>query len=209
MKLAIYHNLPSGGGKRALHELTRRLAQNHVIDVYALSAADHEFGDLRPYASRHQVVRFTPLPLARRPFGRLNQGIRAADLLRLRALQCRIAKRIDAQQYDVVFVHNCLFGQSPAVLEFLDTPAAYYCQEPPRQLYEPPVQRPYNSFSRAQRIGNLVDPFPALYRRALRSQDRRNVHSADSILVNSAYSRETMYRVYGVFADVCYLGVDT
>lgn len=27
MKIAIYHNLPSGGGKRALYEMTRRLAQ--------------------------------------------------------------------------------------------------------------------------------------------------------------------------------------
>ena len=26
MNIAIYHNLPSGGGKRALHELARRLS---------------------------------------------------------------------------------------------------------------------------------------------------------------------------------------
>ena len=29
-----------------------------------------------------------------------------------------------------------------------------------------------------------------------------------SVLVNSAFTRETLYRVYGILADVCYLGVD-
>lgn len=76
MNIAIYHNLPSGGGKRALHEMTRRLAERHALDVYTLSCAEHDFGDLRPYAKKYIVYPFQALPLVRRPFGRLNQGIR-------------------------------------------------------------------------------------------------------------------------------------
>lgn len=83
MKIAVYHNLPSGGGKRALFEMTRRLAEQHTVDVYTLSTAEHEFCDLRPSVARHEIWPFQPLPLARRPFGRLNQGIRSADLRRL------------------------------------------------------------------------------------------------------------------------------
>ncbi len=209
MNLAIYHNLPSGGGKRALFEMTRRLAPRHQVDVYTLSTAEHDFCDLRPLVRRHVVFPFRPLPLARRPFGRLNQGIRTADLLRLEAVQRRIAAQIDAAGYDVVFVHNCQFGQSPGLLKFLRTPSVYYCQELPRGLYEPPIDRPYNRFSRLQRLGNLVDPLPGLYRRTLRRLDRRNAHAATQILVNSCYSRESLYRAYGLFARVCYLGVDT
>ena len=209
MRIAIYHNLPSGGGKRALFEMTRRLAQRHEVDVFTLATAEHDFCDLRPYARRHEVWPFQPLPLARRPIGRLNQGIRSVDLRRLDTLQRQIGAQIDSRGYDVIFVHNCQYGQSPGLLKFLRTPSVYYCQEPPRLLYEPPADRPYNRFSPAQRVGNLFDPLPGLYRRTLRSLDRANVRAAGLVLVNSHYSRETLYRVYGVFADVSYLGVDT
>ena len=209
MKIAIYHNLSSGGGKRALCEMVSRLTSKHDIDVYTLSCAEHNFCDLRPHCNRHVMFPFTPLPLTRRPFGRLNQGIRSLDLLRLKAMQRRIAAQIDSSGYDVAFVHNCQFGQSPGLLSFLQTPSVYYCQEPPRQIYEPKIDRPYDRFSHAQQLGNLVDPLPGLYRRLLAGLDRRNVRAARLVLVNSAYSRESLYRVYGLFSRVCYLGVDT
>jgi len=209
MRIAIYHNLPSGGGKRALYEMTRRLSERHEIEVYTLSTAEHDFCDLRPFAHRHVVLPFRPLPLTRRPFGRLNQGIRSLDLLRLEAVQRRIAAQIDQSGYGVVFVHNCQYSQSPGLMKFLQTPSVYYCGEPPRLLYEPPACRPYNRFSHAQRLGNAVDPFPGLYRRTLRRLDRANALAATKVLVNSHYSRETFYRTYGVFAHVGRLGVDT
>lgn len=208
MRIAIYHNLPSGGGKRALFAMTEKLAARHAVDVYTLSTAEHDFCDLRPLARKHVVSPFQPLPLSRPPLGRLNQGIRTGDLLRLDVVQRRLAAQIDAAGYDAVFVHNCRFSQSPGVLKFLRTPSVYYCQEPPRYLYEPVASRPYLQFSRGQRIGNLFDPLPALYRRTLAALDRRNSAAASLILANSAYSRESLYRIYGVSAKVCYLGVD-
>jgi glycosyltransferase involved in cell wall biosynthesis len=130
------------------------------------------------------------------------------DLLRLWALQRRIAAQIDAGGYDVVFVHPCRFGQAPALLQFLGTPSIYYCQEHPRLIYQPRAPRPYARFSTAQRIGNCFDPLPRLYRTLLKALDRRSVDAATSVLTNSAFSRESLYHTYGVFADVCYLGVD-
>jgi len=209
VKIAIYHNLPSGGAKRALYEMTRRLAERYTLDVYTLSTAEHDFCDLRTFAMQHEIVPFKPLPLARSPFGRLNQGIRALDLLRLRRVQREIAHRIDGAGYDCVFVHHCRYGQSPSLLQFTKTPSIYYCQEPPRLLYEPPVPRRYTEFSPLQRLGNRFDPLPGIYRRMLARQDRENVRAADCVLVNSHYSRETLYRTYGIFAHVAYLGVDT
>lgn len=209
MKIGIYHNLPSGGGKRALFEMTRRLAERHEVDVYTLSTAEHDFCDLRPHCQQHVVWPFQPLPLARRPFGRLNQGIRSADLRRLETVQRQIAAQIDGGGYDVTFVHNCQFGQSPGLLKFLRTPSVYYCQEPPRLLYEPPIQRSYRRLSPAQRLGNLFDPLPGLYRKTLRRMDRDNVRAASVVLANSHYSRETLFRTYGIFAHVGRLGVDS
>jgi glycosyltransferase involved in cell wall biosynthesis len=209
MKIAVYHNLPSGGGKRALCEMVRGLTEQHVVDVYTLSCAEHEFCDLRPHSREHNVFHFEPLPLASRPFGRLNQGIRALDLYRLSILQKTIAAQIDSAEYDAIFANHCRYGQAPALLRFLSTPSVYYCQEPPRQIYEPPVPRPYSEFSAVQRLGNLFDPLPALYRQVLRGFDRAAVLAASLVLANSAYSRESLYRTYGRFARVCYLGVDT
>lgn len=208
MKIAVYHNLPSGGAKRALYEQVRRLACTHTIDVYSLSTADHDYCDLRMVCRRHHIFAFAPLPLARSPLGRLNQGLRALDLLRLRALQREVARQIDAGSYDVAFVHPCRYAQAPGLLAYLQTAAVYYCQEPPRMAYEQAVPRPYLRFSRAQRLGNYFDPLPGLYRSTLKRLDRANVHAAALVLVNSDYSRENLYRIYGIFATVAYLGVD-
>jgi len=41
------------------------------------------------------------------------------------------------------------------------------------------------------------------------ASDRAATRSAETVLVNSHYSRESLYRAYGVSAFVCYLGVDT
>ena len=186
MKIAVYHNLPSGGGKRALQELVCRLSSRHAIDAFSLTTANHEYCDIRPYCEHHTVYRFEPLPLARSPFGRVNQGIRAMDLVRLNRMQRDVARDIDAGAYDVVFVHNCQFGASPGLLRFLNTPSVYYCAEPPRVAIEPVVPRPYLQYAQWKRWANLLDPFPAIYRRVLLVSDRRNTLSASRILANSS-----------------------
>jgi glycosyltransferase involved in cell wall biosynthesis len=50
---------------------------------------------------------------------------------------------------------------------------------------------------------------PHLYRKILTQLDRVNIQSASLVLTNSAYTRESLYRTYGISARVCYLGVDT
>ncbi len=209
MRIAVYHNLPSGGAKRALYEITRRLAERHIVDVYTLSSAEHEFCDLRPHCNQHVVTEFTPIPLARPPIGRLNQAIRSADLLRLAAVQRGISRRIDSLHYDVVFMHHCRFGQSPAISQYLRTPSVYYCQEPPRHVYEPRAPRPYNALPRWKTVVNYFDPLPGLYRGLLSRIDCVNVRAATVVLTNSAYSRESLYRTYGIMSHIAYLGVDT
>jgi glycosyltransferase involved in cell wall biosynthesis len=209
MKVAIYHNLPSGGGKRALSEFARLLAARHELDCYSLSTSEEDLCDFRDSCRRSVAYDFRPLPLATRPLGRLNQGIRALDLLRLYALQKRVAADVDKGGYDAVLVNPCQFSTSPQLLKYLRTPSVYYCQEPPRLVCEPQPYRPYGRLSGFQRVINLIDPLPALYRRVLRESDRANLLSATLVLVNSRYSHESVYRTYGVFAHVSPLGVDS
>jgi len=210
MRIAIYHNLPSGGAKRTLYEETRRLSERHTIDIYSLTSANHEFGDLRPYANRHNLFEFKPLPLLKSPFGRLNQGIRFLDLLRLELLSRSIAGRIERTECDVLLAHPCRFEQAPAVCHYATKlPVVYYCHEPLRLLYEQMPPRPYEQAELQHRkLLNRVDPFLHIYRSALKHYDRRNTRSAVRILVNSKFTCSAVRHIYQVEPQVSYHGVD-
>lgn len=211
LRIALYHDLPSGGAKRTLMEAARRLSSRHHVDVFTLSCADHHFADLRPWVARYDVAPFSPLPLLRSPFGRVNQLMRRADLARLDRVAARVARRIDDGGYDVALVHPCRYEQAPSVLRHLrSTPSVYYCHEPLRLVYEPMPARPYDEHSSGRRrLLNAIDPFPAVYRRALRATDRRNTRGAGTVLVNSRFTAEAVARVYGIASTVSYHGVDT
>lgn len=211
MRIALFHNLPSGGAKRTLNEATKRLTVNHQIDVYTLSCANHQFADLRPYVANHRVFDFRPLPLLSSPFGRLNQAIRLADLLRLRFLSQNIARKVEAGNYDVMLVQPCQFEQSPSILRYLKClPTVYYCHEPLRSMYEVIPTRPYNDNNFTRRsVLNRIDPLPSLYHSVLKHSDQYNTRSANTVLVNSEFMRDAVSQIYQVNAQVSYQGVET
>ncbi len=210
MKIAVYHNLMSGGAKRALFETTRRIAEHHTIDVFTLGSSEHAFCDLRPFVNRYQVFDFETLPLVPSPFGALNHGVRAADILRLRAVQRSIAAEIDAGDYGVAFVYaSDRFTNGPILLQHLKTPSVCYCNDPLRALYDPPIMRPYSHLSGIRNIVDRVNVLRWLYRELQGREDQRSLRSANLVLVNSYFSRETIYRIYAVQPHVCYLGIDT
>lgn len=209
MRIALYHNLPSGGAKRTLNESTRKLATRHHIDVFTLASANHEFADVRPYVVNHFVFPFEARHLLDSPFGRLNQLLRFLDLRTLNKMARFIAQEIDRGNYDVVLVHPCQFEKSPSILSYLKTPSVYYCQEPLRQLYEPAPFRPYNGDESARRQWlNRIDPLPPLYFNTLKRNDRRNTRSAGKVLVNSKFIQSSMTQIYGVDTAVSYHGID-
>lgn len=211
MKIAVFHNLPSGGAKRTLCESLRRLSARHQIDVYTLSCANHTFADLRPHVARYEVFPFQPWPLLKSPFGRMNQIIRLIDLMRLRSVYRNVARAIEQGQYDLAYVQPCQFEIAPSVIRYLQrrVRTVYYCQEPLRRLYEKMPVRPYDRLdSGAQQMLNRLDPFPALYHKVLKETDRRNIQCAEKVLVNSVFMRDAVFQVYGIKAAVSYHGID-
>jgi glycosyltransferase involved in cell wall biosynthesis len=211
MKIAIYHNLLSGGAKRALYEFTRRLCSRHQIDVFTLSSSNHEFADIRPFVHQHKIYPFESGRLFQSPLGRLNQAVRIQDLRRIEALSRQIARDIDSGGYDLVFAQPCQIENSPSILHFLQkTPSIFFCQEPLRMLYEEMPARPYDrkeSFTR--RFFNRLDPLPGLYRQSLKKRDARNLRAANRVLVNSEFIRQSAQRIYQVNTRVNPLGVDS
>jgi glycosyltransferase involved in cell wall biosynthesis len=210
MRIASYHNLPSGGAKRSLYEETKGLAVNHEIDVFTLSTADKEYASLKPLVANHTAIDFHPLGLLKSPFGRLNQAIRMVNLRRIDALNREIASIIDAGGYDVLYVNPCLLENCPSVLRYVHrVPSVFFCHEPLRILYETMPVRPYDRPEAAHRqLLNRIDPLPGLYRRQLQMNDQRNMKSADMVLVNSHFTKEAVQRIYQLDARVNYKGVN-
>lgn len=211
MRIAIYHNLTSGGAKRALYEQVKRLSSRHTCDVFTLESADHTFADIRPFAARHRVYAFKPSRLFDSPFGRLNQIIRLLDLQRLLKLHRQIATDIENGNYPVAFVNPSQMENAPSILsEIKQTPTVFYCAEPLRIAYEVMPARPYDPDSTVKRrLLNRIDPLPGLYKAAIRRNDRNNMRQARLVLVNSEYTANSVRRIYGVQSRINYLGVDT
>ena len=208
LRIAVYHNLPTGGAKRTLHDMVRRLSRNHRLDCFTLSCSSQEFCDLRPYVQNVHVYGFQPTPLLRSPLGRANALLRLADTTRLARLSRHIALDIDAGNYDAAFVHPSQYTQAPTLLRFLRTPSLYYCQEPLRRLYEPSVHHTRRQPERWRAILDQLDPARVLYDGVLRRVDLANVRAATGVLANSRFTAQNVNRIYGIEAGVCYHGVD-
>lgn len=204
MKIAIYHNLPSGGAKRALYEYVCRTNSKIDYDLYSLEDDRNEsFLDLRS-GVRH-VHRYKYSVISAGLLGRLIAPFRA------RALSMtyrKIAKDIDAGGYDLVFVHSDFITHSPHVLKYLKTRSIYYLQEPRRSSFEYNLS-PLKGIEDMGFISRVIKRLKySLVEGWLRKQDILSVRSADVVLCNSIFSYESILRAYGVSPQVCYLGVE-
>jgi hypothetical protein len=61
VKSAVFHNLMSGGAKRTLFEMVRRLVPKHDLDIFSLGYGDRELCLLRPMVCTHRVYDFRQL----------------------------------------------------------------------------------------------------------------------------------------------------
>ena len=209
MKIAIYHNLPSGGAKRTLLEAVRHLSSRHDFDVYSTSLANQEYADVRPYVKANKVYPYAVGNLYNSPFGRLNMLVRVADLNRIQKLNRSIAAELEQLDYDAIFVNPCQIEISPSILRFTQSvPTLYYCHEPPRILYENMPYRPYDGKSKRRQLVDSVDPLPGRYFSRLKENDRTNTQNADIVLANSAFAQATVKNVYAKQPEVAYPGTD-
>jgi glycosyltransferase involved in cell wall biosynthesis len=209
VRIAFYHNHPSGGASRSLYELGRELSRNHRIDVYTLETADEMFLASQDYAASVTVLPFRPRRPIRLGFY-LNDMLRWLDLTRLDRISRGVAARIDAQDHDVAFVSACRFVQAPSLLAHVETPNTYYCHEPPRRFVHAecrPDAAPMTLYQRARAWWHR--PAVKLYDASVARLDRRNVNKAGHLLCNSEHSREMIASYYAADAVVCQLGVDS
>ncbi|MFL6209376.1 MAG: glycosyltransferase family 4 protein [Pyrinomonadaceae bacterium] len=219
MRIAVWHNLPSGGAKRALYDHVRGLVgRGHTVEAWCPPTASRTYLPLSDLIPEHVV------PTVARP-ERASPAF--FDLLTLRtynldkwrevdeyARQC--AAEINRGGFDLLFANSSIEMAVSSIGRYVHLPSVLYLQEPSRWLYEAQPRLIW-----AGRCESAHWWTPAALNHALREAIRlrgyriyaraewRNARAFDQLLVNSHFSRESVLRTYGVDARVCYLGVDT
>jgi glycosyltransferase involved in cell wall biosynthesis len=209
MRIAVFHNLPTGGAKRVLHGFVRHLIESgHSVDVFVPSTAREDFLPLRDVGAK---VTVSPVP--KTLSGSLYSFLRYVPPMEiswrdLEWTQRDIANAIDKGEYDIVFCEQDRFTMSPFFLKFVKKPTVYFCQQPSR--FNEKVLR---EVSRRAGYRDNLNPVRSWIRRQFAKRtpriDRANASHARYVLVNSNFSKESVLRSYGLDSHVSYLGVDT
>jgi glycosyltransferase involved in cell wall biosynthesis len=219
MRIAIWHNLPSGGGKRALYDhVSGLLARGHYIESWCPPTADQEFLPIADLVLEHTV----PLDAietvrGRRVFARLSgQGsLIPATLKALDRHSQRCAREIEEGRFDVLLAGSSMRFAVTGLGRHVTCPSLLYLQEPCRWLYEASPRLPWPALAHAKGFhlsaarDRLHDAVRVRGLRILAREELVGVQAYDRVLANSYFSRESMLRAYGIDAAVCYLGVDT
>ncbi|MTK63436.1 MAG: glycosyltransferase family 4 protein [Methanobacterium sp.] len=208
MKIAVFHNLPSGGAKRALYGTINYLInKGHSVEAYLPSTADEDFLPLNELVDEVHLyhVKSTMGGWLYSSFKYIPPFIKNISLRDLEAAQRDIAGNINNSDHDVVLCEQDQYTLSPFFLKYINKPTVYYCQQPTRDeailtKLEKMVENQPNKIKEA--IFNYSDN---------RDQkiDIQNAQYAKYIIANSYYSRESILKGYGLNSYVSYLGIDT
>lgn len=219
MKIAVWHNLPSGGGKRALYDHVRGLLERgHTVEAWCPPTADETYLPLGELITEH-VVPFDWQPQqSKSPIGRLLSYYRTpVSMLKAMDRHCQqCAEEINAGDFDLLLANPCRIFRTTAIARYVRIPKVLYLQEPYRWLYEAMPQLPWvaqpaptSFWSFTYWKNYLRDLFKIQGLRVQAREELLNAKAFDAILVNSLFSRESILRAYGLDTKVCYLGVDT
>lgn len=195
MKLAVYHNLPSGGALRVLESYLRLQGEAHHIELFLPDTANDEFVPLSPLATT--THRF-PAPIVAGKLGNFTQ------LRGISRMGQKIANHIDSGGFDAVLVSASQFTQAPEILPFVKTPTLYYAPEYNRALYDRVLD---SALTPAKQ--HLREAVLAPRRAWIKRFDRQSIRAANRIFAHSQFAAKRLHDVYGVTPAVVYLGVDT
>ena len=131
MKVAVFHNLPSGGAKRALHGHVKYLTgAGHKVDVFVPSTAREDFLPLKELANTVEVF-----PVRKTLSGKLYSYARYIPpekhaLRDIERAEREAAERVNSLDHDIVLSEQSQFTMSPFFLKYLRKKCVYYCQQP-------------------------------------------------------------------------------
>ena len=126
MRIAVWHNLPSGGGKRALYDQIRGLLElGHHVESWCPPSADESFLPLGDLVTEH-VVELAPSP---RGIGVTLREIALDHNSDVHAMDehcSRCAHEIDSGGFDILFANSCMYYRVTSIGRQVSVPAALY-----------------------------------------------------------------------------------
>jgi glycosyltransferase involved in cell wall biosynthesis len=216
MRIALYHNLPSGGAKRHTYEQVRELARRgHEIVEFAPSTADVEFCSFEPFINGRHIFPLSPvaqlqqrIPLVT-PYIHAAQGI--TTLRRTEQVNKQMAAAIDAGGFDFVFAKDCHIIMNPYVLRYLQTPTLFQCHHGLRHRLEYQSDQAHaDDVSLRNRLkASYYAPAHQTYRRKFEADEYNNIRHAKRIITNSKFSQQLLQDAYQVQSTVVYPGINT
>jgi glycosyltransferase involved in cell wall biosynthesis len=199
MKIAFFHNLPPGGGRRTIYEQVKGLLKHHKIDVYQITP-ESNFFDLSQLSCKVYTFPFTKTNSWPSFLNRLIADYR--NFFVLDWLHKSIADQINSGGYDAAIIHPDKYLESPFILKHLHIPTIYNSPELLRIGYEP-------EFAFTEKVIFPKKVYELVTRRIRVAIDRHNARCAKVLLTDSYFIKEKIKSAYQRDAEVCYSGVDT
>jgi glycosyltransferase involved in cell wall biosynthesis len=222
MKIAVWHNLPSGGGKRALYYHIRGLIQRgHTVEAWCPTTADQKYLPLNSLIKEHvRPMHWKDVSASQSSLFEKTSWALFAMSRNIKTMDdhCRrCAEEINQGGFDLLFANPSLFMAVSPIARYVKIRKVLYLHEPLRQLYEAmpkwpwiPPDLPSGFWKKPDSlIAYLTDVVRIRYSKVLAKEEWLNINAYDAVLANSFFSRESLLRAYGVDARVCYLGIDT
>ena len=216
MRIALWHNLPWGGAKRALYDqVSGLLNSGHQLESWCPPSADQEFLPLSDLVPEH-IVEVGHVQSSKTK--NLWELTHDTDV-RVEAMNrhCQLCARdIHLGGFDVLFAGTCMEFGVTAIARYVDLPSMLYLQEPHRLLYEALPESPWAADERPagwwrspRQVRQVVNHGLRVRRNEVRVREEvRNAAAFDKVACNSLYSCESILRAYGLDAEVCHLGVN-
>ncbi len=217
MKIAVWHNLHSGGGSRALqYHIQGLVEQGHEVEIWADKPDAGGFMHLSNRVKLHKVpLEYDEYQTSLKE--RFASVFFEKDInIKSMEMHCQAcALEINQGGFDVLFANSCFYYGVPFISRYVKIPKILYLGEPNRYLYE---AMPEQVWEAPEEITNKwtskfwVYFFSNTWRtnkfRVYVREERKNFQAFDKVLVNSYFSMESCKRAYGLLSEVCYLGVD-
>lgn len=208
MRIALWQNLPSGGGKRCfVDQLDGLRALGHEVAAWTTPQAARDFLPI-------EGERVVPLDVPERRSFRERLLKTEAMIEAFDRNAEATAREIEAEGFDVVLAHSSMVMHCPPLAKYLRTPSVLYLHEPNRPLFD---ALPDNPWAARERTGSSLDELKkdakdALIIRAFRilvREEVRNARAFGRILTNSLFTREALLRAMGLDGFSCPPGIDT
>ncbi len=212
MRIALFHNLPSGGAKRHTFEQIKRLHQRgYEIEEFVPSSANIDFCSLTPYIKDRHIFNFNynefynkKLPFIT-PYIHFIQG--CSLLNKTREVNHLIAKEINKGLFDFVFVKDCFIMPSPYILRYIKNPSIFQCHHVQRS------ETINNYDSNKPLIQELKDAYyflpKVLFKIIMKRHEKINIKKSTILLTNSNYSVNVLKKRFDLNAIKIYPGIDT